>query len=483
VTSRFSRTAIALSAAIALFTGCAQLKTQTGDAPTASSQSNAPPATIAQRITWMPGAPHPNAPNVIASQLEGEWQPAAGYQFSDKSRLAVIWVPGLPHPDVPNVVSSLNEGKWTPDDGFDWVDPADSSFDVRWSPGKQHSKFNNVIAADAIQTWGPAPGYVWIQPDLTVVRAVRWAPGTDHPSAPNVIAGAAEGTWNAASGFEWVDPRAISLEVRRQIYTQSTAATDGRDWAGHMVKAFERLGANVDGIKRKADRYTSPRMWRWSSNLRVGASGATACAIPFVGVAALPIEFLDLMSEMYDSSLGMGFVVAGTASRSDFANILAVWTDELSLDDDTLRVAYDVAEHVAHEIGQQVLEQALDSAVDSTMKRFQAKSTSGQPVPPPSGLSHVRAPAPFASNVLAHKASVKAGGKLGTKIAVKAGTKMSGKYVAKFGAAAIPVPGASAAGCAIVNGLIMDSLLDAAELYYRKTAAYRLRRYGQSSTR
>jgi len=180
------------------------------------------------------------------------------------------------------------------------------------------------------------------------------------------------------------------------------------------------------------------------------------------------------MREMYNASLGMGFVISGRATRADFANVLAVWSDELTLDDANLNAAYRIAEVVALEAGEQTAGAALESAIDKTMKHLNAKGVAGQPAPiqaPPS----TRAPAPAVSGALAQRSGAKAGGKLGTKVAAKSGAKIAGKYAAKGATMKIPI--VSAAVCAALNNEIMDSLLVSAEQYFRKVSEFRAKRY------
>jgi hypothetical protein len=73
------------------------------------------------------------------------------------------WVPGRKHSLHPNVIASEKEGTWTPAPGYNWVDKdARDDFRVVWSPGKEHSKYPHVIASVVEGIWLPAPGYVWV---------------------------------------------------------------------------------------------------------------------------------------------------------------------------------------------------------------------------------------------------------------------------------------------------------------------------------
>ena len=334
------------------------------------------------------------------------------------------------------------------------------------------------MAAETVGTWRPEPGYTWVQPELKRLQAVRWTAGVAHPVAPNVLAAEREGGWYAAEGYEWVDAAATSLAVRRRFTVATAAPAGGVDWSGALVGAFEKMGADMGGIARSAKSYSSPRTWRWASNADVAAAGAGACAIPVAGAAALPVEFLYLMRQMYNSALGMGFIMSGSATAADFPNIMAVWAEEFALDDQSLKVAFDIAERVAAEAGEQIADALVDSAVENAMKRLSAKSGTGQPLPVPMAPTSVRASGPVISSALAQKSGAKVGSKLGTKVTAKAGAKIGAKYAAK--GISITVPVISAVVCAGANGAIMNDFLDAAELYFRRLSEYRAKRYGRA---
>ena len=471
ITSVFSKCVIA--AAVFLI-GCAQTKI-----PTVQGASTTPSkATLEEQkppANWAPGSPHPIAPNVVAGANAREWVPAAGYDFLKLGELAVVWVPGLRHPQATNIQSAAETGMWIPEEGYDWIAKG-KSWEVKWVPGILNRQFANVIAAETVGSWRPKPGYIWLAPQLNMLQNVRWAPGQVHADVPNIVAGTMEGTWNAAPGYQWINPNASSFQVRPIIAPHSSTSKDGIDWSGYMIKTFEGLGTDIESIRQEASGRKSSFLWRMGSNAQVGFAGAGTCLIPVAGYAALPVEFLYLMRKMYNDSLGMGFIISGSAARSDFANILAVWSGEMTLTDEDLRQAYEVAENVAHEVGQQIAEDVVERAVENTLQRFDAKDGSGRLVRPQLAPSSIRAPAPVISNALAQKSGAKTAGKLGAKVGAKTGAKIATKYAVKIGGGWIP--GVSSVACAGANIYIMNDLLNAAELYYRKTSDYRARRYG-----
>ena len=104
------------------------------------------------------------------------------------------------------------------------------------------------------------------------------------------------------------------------------------DWPSLVNKAFETSGSELRAIQQKTRNYTSDS-WYSTSIADVGLAGGAACGIPFSGYAALPAEFIYLMREIYNSSLGLGFLIYGSATKDDFATILGIWADETVLDE------------------------------------------------------------------------------------------------------------------------------------------------------
>lgn len=274
-----------------------------------------------------------------------------------------------------------------------------------------------------------------------------------------------------------------SLLISLGLFVGASNAIANVDWAGYVVRSFEELGSDLTGVKQKAKPYSSPKIWRRVSDFDVAAAGAGACAIPVAAYAALPVEFVYLMRQIYNSAMGIGFIINGSATRADFANILAVWSGELPLDDASLKTVYEISEAVAKEIGEQAAESVVESTVAKTIKRLNSSSSgslkegniSTRPGKSTTGTQH--ASGAIVSNVLAEKAGAKTAGKLGTKVAAKTGAKIGAKYAAKATTAWIPV--VSALVCGGVNAWIMNSILDSAELYFTKLGDYRKKRYGK----
>lgn len=249
------------------------------------------------------------------------------------------------------------------------------------------------------------------------------------------------------------------------------------DWPGLVVKTFEETGANLGAIKTKAATYDSVKEWRRVSNADVTTAGAAACAIPVAAYAALPAEFVYLMREMYNSSMGVGFIITGSAVKEDFANILGVWSNEVKLDEKTLNSIYLISEGIALEVAENASEKVVEGAVSKAVKLFKAKENAGITGAGTVTLSHgtQQASETVVSKVFAEKAGTKVAGKLSTKVAAKAGAKIGAKYAGK--AAFAWFPGASALVCGGLNLWIMNSILTSAELYFTTMQNYRLKRY------
>ena len=157
-----------------------------------------------QELSWRDGQLHPDYPNVIASQEEGRWHPAPGYNWVDvQKNLQVKWFPGQIHRDYPNVIAAQKEGEWIAAPGYEWANPTDpKDLRVVWSPGKNHPNYPNVIAGEDGK-WYPAPGYMWI--DVNRDLQVVWSPGQVHRDYSNVVAAQKEDTWHPALGYSWVN--------------------------------------------------------------------------------------------------------------------------------------------------------------------------------------------------------------------------------------------------------------------------------------
>lgn len=123
----------------------------------------------------------PPPPHVVKGP-DGQLHPEPGYSWinDDPDNLQVVWVPGAKHPEQPNVVASTEPDQWRPAAGYDWAE-AKGVNDMRvvWTPGKRHPDYEHVLAAEKQEEWEPEPGYTWVNDDpndLSVVPAEGAAP-------------------------------------------------------------------------------------------------------------------------------------------------------------------------------------------------------------------------------------------------------------------------------------------------------------------
>lgn len=211
------------------------------------------------------------------------------------------------------------------------------------------------------------------------------------------------------------------------------------DWGKMLVNTFESLGSDLEQIERKTDDY-SASSWYRTSVLDVASIGAGACAIPLSGAVTLPAEFVYLIREIYNSSMGLGFLINDDAHKDDFAIILGLWTDEIKIEDETLHHVWNVAD-----------------VTGVTEKMVTSLGSEG-----------------MVSQLMAKKTGAKVAGKLATKIAAKVGAKISAKYAAKM--ITIWIPGVSAVVCGGLNAWIMNGVLSSAKSYYQQRARVRKQR-------
>lgn len=252
----------------------------------------------------------------------------------------------------------------------------------------------------------------------------------------------------------------ILLLISLSIFITPIAKAD-IDWGKEIIILFESLGSDLHDVKEKTRPYTA-ETWYRTSVVDVTSVGAGACVIPGSGYVTLPAEFLYLMKEVYNSAMGLGFLIYGEAHKDDFATILGLWTDEVTIDERTLDLVFKAAEEMA--LSHIKSNTGKDSPVDEYGITQGGKKVSTKVI----------------SQELAVKTGAKTSGKLGDKIAVKTGAKITGKYAAKGITAWVPV--ISAMVCGGLNAWIMDGILSASEEYYTKLNKFQKQRYMSDSS-
>lgn len=131
-----------------------------------------------------PEAVEPPPPPHVVKSADGKLHPEPGYSWvnDEPDNLDVVWVPGAKHPEQPNVVASTEPDQWRPAAGYDWAE-AKGVNDMRvvWTPGKRHPDHEHVLAAEKAEEWTPEPGYTWVNDDPNDLSVVP-AEGATPPS-------------------------------------------------------------------------------------------------------------------------------------------------------------------------------------------------------------------------------------------------------------------------------------------------------------
>ena len=223
---------------------------------------------------WNPSSRHPKFKNVIASDNEGSWKPAAGYKWirpDEKGDFLVRWAPGKKHPKY-RAVASKKKGFWTTKPGYVWRDKSDISKGTVWRSGKKHPKYD-AVSSSKEGNWTSKPGYIWRDPDdisrgtvwrsgrrhttlyatsatregywtpdpgfvwrnkNNIDKGVVWKSGVSHPTY-DALSSSTEGKWTAEAGFVWRDLNNMSRGTvwqpgRRHPKYNASAATEVRSW-------------------------------------------------------------------------------------------------------------------------------------------------------------------------------------------------------------------------------------------------------------
>jgi hypothetical protein len=169
---------------------------------------------------------------VVAGPNPNTWSPEAGYDWVTPGQTTltdwrVTWKPGTPHPEHPNVGAG--------------------SEPITRKPGTPHPDHPNVVAGSAPNTWRPAPGYDWTTLNRNDWR-VTWKPGTPHPEHPNVVADSAEGRWTRPGAHLGnPNPHAVAKAARKADPGPAAPSTGGnsalrdqnvRNYVESPIKSF-----------------------------------------------------------------------------------------------------------------------------------------------------------------------------------------------------------------------------------------------------
>lgn len=224
-----------------------------------------------------------------------------------------------------------------------------------------------------------------------------------------------------------------------------------------IVSAFEKMGGDSTNAIDSAKNYSSISSWIASQAGQAAAVGAGAMLIPGAHTVAIIADVAFLLHKMAYCCWGIGeisdCIVIG---KSDFQNILALWSGASSIHD---------MPHKA--IKKATLEAAIVSGSTTVAGLATAEvlsHLSGQQIAQYGGKFAGK----LAGKKLGGKVSAKLGAKLGTKIGTKVGAKLSAKLGAKLAAGFVPLIGPIVGGS--VNAYFVKNIADSADLYYSKTS-------------
>lgn len=177
----------------------------------------APPAP-ASTASWVPGAAHPQRPNVEASEKEGVWAPSPGYTWQadpPNGDFSVRWSPGAIHPLYPKLVAQEKEKDWNAVKGYAFLNDAPGDLRVKRVPGTKHPTAPHVRNTGP-NSWEPEPGYSWVDASAGNDMRVVWKPGLKHPEFTHVIAGEKEGQFVTEAGWKWLNGTDGDFRVSRK---------------------------------------------------------------------------------------------------------------------------------------------------------------------------------------------------------------------------------------------------------------------------
>ncbi len=228
-----------------------------------------------------------------------------------------------------------------------------------------------------------------------------------------------------------------------------------------VIDAFEAMGGDPTTAIQSARNYSDVSSWVVSQAGQAAAAGAAAMAIPGVHVVAMVADVAFLLHKMAYCCWGIGEIRGcAVVGKSDFQNILALWSHAASIDELPHKAITKFALEEAVGTGGIMVGGLVAAEVISHLTGQQVAMYGGQ----------------LAGAMIGKKLGIKTGikgggklgaklaGKLGAKIAAKVGAKLSTKLGAKLAAGFIPFIGPAAG--ATVNAYFVKNIADSADLYY-----------------
>ncbi len=193
-----------------------------------------------------------------------------------------------------------------------------------------------------------------------------------------------------------------------------------------LLEVLESVSGDVPKICAETHGYTVGD-WGAAQTAKATAMGAATAGLPVVGIALLPADVALVLRWMHRSATGIAHLLLGHADDETFADILAVWSGAVTLDNDLAKqVAAKAAATAGTNIGGQV-------GLKLSIKAFSMCT----------------------SAILAHK--------IGPIVAQKVASKIAAKLATKATTSWIPFISALAGGG--INLWIMNGVAEAATQY------------------
>lgn len=207
--------------------------------------------------------------------------------------------------------------------------------------------------------------------------------------------------------------------------------------ANLLIKAFEGLSFHPDKIYNRAAQHYTLSKWRHRQEGYAGGAGGVAAIVPGLHIPALGLDIGILINRMDECCYGIGTIIGlrsgkgNILEKEDLANILALWSDAITVDD-----------------------------IDGVLNETRGAKFGGTVAGPVLGKT-----AAVSLGVLG-RTTGSLTPVVASKIAAKLGTKIAAKAMAGW----IPIAGALVSGA--INVWLVSSVSNTAEHYYRWKATH-----------
>jgi len=231
-----------------------------------------------------------------------------------------------------------------------------------------------------------------------------------------------------------------------------------------VIDAFEALGGDPTSAVASASTYSSIDSWVNSQSAQVGAAGAAAMAIPGVHLLGMAADLAFLMHKLAYTCWGIGEIKGCVVlGKSDFTNILALWSGAVSIADLDHRALRKATFEAAVLAGGGTVAGLSVAAIAATLTGQQIAMLSGQVAGSLLAKKIATKTAAKAAAVSAGRMGAKLGGKLAGKVAAKFTTKLGAKAFAGI------IPFIGPAVGAGINVYFIRDIAKSAAAYYQSS--------------